>query len=71
MDLKNPARHDCYFYDPLDEKPPKGVNLLLLTKGGVCVIGKWNDEDFVAWSYKLKIPKSVKERMNYVDNKSA
>lgn len=32
--------------DPL---PPKGAKVLLLTEGGVCVVGPWASEGYVAW----------------------
>jgi len=42
---------EAYWRDPEKERPPRGVKLLLLTTGGVAVIGDWTDEsNFVAWS---------------------
>lgn len=40
-----------YFRDPAEQPPPRGVKLLLLTSGGVTVIGDWTtDSNLVAWS---------------------
>ncbi len=34
--------------DPL---PPGGAKVLLLTRGGVCIVGTWNDSGFfTAWA---------------------
>ncbi len=43
-----------------DPMPPSGVKLLLLTRGGVCIVGHWiADGFFVAWS---PLPKRDKEK---------
>lgn len=43
-----------------EEKPPKGVKVLLLTRGGTCIVGAWTDDGFfVAWS---PLPKRDKEK---------
>lgn len=40
-----------YWRDPAKEPPPRGVKLLVLTSGGVTVIGDWvTNSNFVAWS---------------------
>ena len=45
------ASHQVYWRKPEDERPPRGVKLLILTSGGVAVIGDWvDDSNFVAWS---------------------
>jgi hypothetical protein len=42
---------EAYWRKPEDERPPRGVKLLILTSGGVAVIGDWRDNaGFVAWS---------------------
>lgn len=34
-----------------DAKPPGGANVHLLTQGGVCVRGTWNDSgSFIGWA---------------------
>lgn len=33
-----------------DEEAPKSSKCLLLTIGGICVVGTWRDLDCVAWS---------------------
>jgi hypothetical protein len=55
-----PARSGTvYWREPKDEPPPKGVKLLILTSGGVTVIGDWmSDSNFVAWS---PMPKRKKD----------
>lgn len=43
-----------------DAKPPGGAKVLLLTKGGVCIIGQWKDDDFyLGWA---PLPKRDKEK---------
>jgi hypothetical protein len=43
--------------DPAWAPPPRGAKCLLLTEGGVAVIGLWSDDGgFVAWS---PLPKRV------------
>jgi hypothetical protein len=45
-----------YWRDPVVE-PPRGVKLLVLTSGGVTVIGDWvTNSNFVAWSPMPKRP---------------
>ena len=42
---------EVYWRDPEHEPPPRGSKLLVLTSGGVAVIGDWvDDSNFVAWS---------------------
>jgi hypothetical protein len=46
-----------YWRDPAKEPPPRGVKLLVLTSGGVTVIGDWvTNSNFVAWSPMPKRP---------------
>lgn len=34
-----------------DEKPPGGAKVLLLTIGGICIVGAWQDTGFyTAWA---------------------
>lgn len=42
---------DAYYRYPAagDEPAPPGAKLLILTQGGVCVIGSWGEGD-VAWA---------------------
>ena len=44
---------------PDDEMPPRGVKMLLLNAGGVCVIGTWTDWA-VAWAPLPKVPDHIK-----------
>ena len=48
-------------FDPEEKAPPKGVNLLLLTEGGVLVKQLWY-AGARAWAYLPIVPKSVKDR---------
>jgi hypothetical protein len=52
---------EAYWRDPEQERPPRGVKLLILTDGGVAVIGDWlDDSNFVAWSPLPKRPGSTR-----------
>lgn len=45
------AADNVGYKDPAVFAPPKGVKLILLTEGGVAVLGDWKDDGgFVAWS---------------------
>lgn len=49
------ASDEVGYRDPEWHPPPGGVKLLLLTEGGVAVIGTWAEHaGFVAWSYLPK-----------------
>lgn len=48
-------------FDPLERKPPTGVQLLVVTRGGVLVKAPWAS-DCIAWGYLPRIPESVKQR---------
>lgn len=42
---------EVFWRNPDEEKPPRGVKLLMLTSGGVTVIGDWvTNSNLVAWS---------------------
>jgi hypothetical protein len=47
-----PARSGTvYWRDPDKEVPPRGTKLLILTSGGVTVIGDWiTTSNYIAWS---------------------
>lgn len=47
--------------DPEEQRPPAGVKLLVVTRGGVLSIGTWS-ADCLAWGYLPRIPESVKRR---------
>jgi hypothetical protein len=33
-----------------DDVPPSGAKVLLLTKGGICIVGRWDfSGDFLGW----------------------
>lgn len=47
--------------DPEIHPPPRGVQLLVVTRGGVVIKAPWA-ADCIAWGYLPKIPESVKAR---------
>jgi hypothetical protein len=47
--------------DPEIHPPPKGVQLLVVTRGGVVIKAPWA-ADCIAWGYLPRIPESVKAR---------
>lgn len=47
---------------PEVDRPPGGAKMLLLTPGGVCVIGTW-DSWCVAWAPLPDLTPEVKERL--------
>jgi hypothetical protein len=47
---------------PEVDRPPGGAKMLLLTPGGVCVIGTWDDW-CVAWSPLPSLTLEVKQRL--------
>ena len=51
-----------YWRDPKSDPPPRGTKLLILTSGGVTVVGDWIDtSNYVAWSPMPKRPKKEQE----------
>lgn len=47
--------------DPLTHAPPRGVQLLVVTRGGVLIKAPWSP-DMIAWSPLPRLPESVKRR---------
>jgi len=47
---------------PADDPPPLGVKMLLLTPGGVCVIGTW-ETWAIAWAPLPKLPEHIKDAL--------
>jgi hypothetical protein len=45
--------------DPEIHPPPKGVQLLVVTRGGVVIKAPWA-ADCIAWGYLPRIPETVK-----------
>jgi hypothetical protein len=45
------TKQSLYLYPRAgDAKPPGGAKVLLLTNGGICVVGQWKDEPWcVGW----------------------
>ena len=56
-----PAADVSELFDPLERKPPTGVQLLVVTRGGVIIKAPWSS-DMIAWGYLPRIPESVKQR---------
>jgi hypothetical protein len=57
-----PTAPAASWIDPDIEPAPRATKLLLLTAGGVAVLGHWGD-DCVAWAPLPKVPAAIKERM--------
>lgn len=51
---------------PEDHKPPLNVNLLIVTKWGKLLVGRWSDEDCCEW-YPLP-NRNTKRRNNGAGN---
>lgn len=51
--------NEFFLIRPEEQAPPKSATLLLLTKYGKLVIGKWNDEDCEEWA---PLPRRSKHR---------
>jgi hypothetical protein len=50
---------------PADEVPPLGTKLLILTDGGVCVIGLWDPQTGArAWCPLPRLSKEMKKRLS-------
>jgi hypothetical protein len=64
-DLTHPTNKDWQLFDPKINPPPKDKSLLVINEGGVLIISMWY-EGALAWGFKPKIPKSVKERLSNV-----
>lgn len=62
-ELPQATTDQLYFRDPAIEPPPKATSMLLLNKGGVCIIGVWTD-DCLGWCPKPKIPATLKEKIS-------
>jgi hypothetical protein len=56
---------EVYWREPKDHPPPRGVKMLILTDGGVAVIGDWmDDSNFTAWSpLPKRRPEDLKSRV--------
>lgn len=50
------------FLDPKDHPPPRSAKILLLTPGGVCIIGHW-DPWCLAWCPLPVVPEEIKRRL--------
>lgn len=49
----------------IDEKPPIGTRVYMISQYGAGCIGTWNKEmtDIVAWAYLPKMSRGQKERL--------
>lgn len=50
-----------------DDHAPLSTKCLLLTIGGVCVVGTWNDNDCIAWA---PLPKRNKDKERFCEQLS-
>jgi hypothetical protein len=49
---------------PIDDPPPLGVTLILLTHLGRRIIGRWDWEGgYIAWAPSPKVPAKIKSRI--------
>ena len=49
---------------PLENPPPIGVSLLILTRLGILIRGMWSwEQEPIAWSPMPKIPPFIKKRV--------
>lgn len=53
---------DTFWKLPSDEAPPRNRKLLILTPGGVVVLGHWSNWA-VAWAPLPKIPSNIKTKL--------
>lgn len=60
--LPRPTNKDWVLFDPLITPPPPGVDLLVVTSGGILTTGPWRD-GYIAWGLRPVLPPSVKERL--------
>ena len=51
--------------DPLTHTPPRGMQLLVVTRGGVLIKAPWAP-DMIAWSPLPRLPESVKQRQREI-----
>jgi len=56
------ATGEAYWRDPDTEPPPRATKLMLLTPGGVAVVGHWAEWS-VAWSPLPRIPQKLKTKL--------
>ena len=61
-DPRHPVDKSWVMKDPLIERPPLGVDLILILPGGVMGTGPWR-QGCHAWHFKPSIPREVKDRM--------
>ena len=68
--MPNPVReylagtNDGYLYPAIgDPVPPGGAKVLLLTQGGVCIIGAWTRDPFILGWAPLPRRNREKERL--------
>lgn len=55
------------FCDPKVAPPPSGSDVLLLTRGGVLVRGRWiSNGDYIAWCPMPKMPSWLKKELSNV-----
>jgi hypothetical protein len=60
--LPRPTNPTWVLEDPLLSPPPRNVDLLVVTGGGIFTTGPWRD-DYIAWGLRPVLPQSVKTRL--------
>ena len=55
-----------------DEEPPPSAKVLLLTIGGICTVGQWNNKGFyTGWHPLPKRDKEKEEKLNVIPRKNS
>ena len=65
MTARPPHRPVAELLDPLTHTPPRGVQLLVVTRGGVLIKAPWAP-DMIAWGPLPQIPETVKQRQREI-----
>ncbi len=60
--LPRPTNPAWVLNDPYFDPPPLGVDLLIVTQGGIFTTGPWKGE-YLAWGLRPVLPKTVKDRL--------
>lgn len=61
--MKYQVSSDTYWLDPVTNPPPMGTKIQVLSKYNVASIGTFQPDFHVGWYPLLKVPKTIKERI--------